>query len=605
MFCHTCDKEIEHDADECPSCGGPLSETPPEPSEKPRFDNVITIISDEDDTNTESDAPGSQTDEPPADVGIISQPTAFVSFGQLEPSDGDYEVSPKRKFPLKLILIPALTVAVMIVAVVLAMDFFKPELAKSLNALYSDMGTRVDSSIFSVMEPLSKCLENGEVNADISYTDEYGDTISGSVALGSSSETDIRRLSLKAQIYGSPVDAILLVGENYAALGSSLLGKSYYGVRFDSFDEDFTKFAKSSGLTGLSPDFFSEFINMLDYASNGNKAFTPSVGATIELNRMLTEFSRDLTSTESREKMTIGGKSVRATVLTYSLSVAEIINLGHNFIDFARTDESIRALLIAYLNYYGSYDFYDNSIPRNGMLLPPRHAPEGETREPIENFLDELEYSLDYLTENYSGDLHIRLVFAKGHFYALELNSALIVEGSPLDIRLTFNFGHRVYDNWELDCYVKSETESFRFNAVWAFSIMDNVPVNELTLTVDDGYSREVFTVRSRWEQSSGDFSLSLRDSTDRVNVNLRGNLKCSTDSFDLALDTTPELTLQISGRTNCSIAQPDFINLDLWTQDTLMLFVSAVDEFVNGIYSYTPTLVPYEPALDTEIVIS
>ena len=580
MFCRTCNSEIQHELENCPFCGGSVSEPP----EQSRYDNVITIISDYNNDNTTDTQTGKLSDA----SQYISHPTAFVSFGQLDSAAEVPDGLSERKFRFKYVLIPAIIIVIATLAVTWVINFMTPDLPESVSSMLGDIRTRTQASALAIAEPFMACVENGWLSADISYTDELGDTISGVVTYAASDETDMRSLSLDALIYGNPIDATMRVGENHAALGSSLLGESYYGVRFDSFAEDFEKFTSAAGLDGVSSGGYAEIVRMIDYFFNSGDLFTLPDSTISELDKIFTGFFKGLVSSVDRDRNTvIDGKRIKKIVYTYSATVTDIVNLGYKLLGLARTDGSFQDFIAAYIRYH---DIYKYQISEQA---------------PIDSYLDAYENALRHLDENCSGEITMRLVTANGRLCLAELySSRLYLSGDSFNFGLTLDFGHTVHDDWSLICNISTPQAFFECRAIWAFSVEDGTAENMLTLIAGDGYTADTYKFRSLWEQASGVFAISVRDSSNSVNINLRGTLICNAHVFTLALDTSPELRVQFDGRVDDSYILPiEFINLDRWDSDTLDLFSRAVSELYASIYSYPPMAIPYSDTTDIKLV--
>ena len=574
MFCHSCNLEIQHDSENCPICGGLLSELVPQ-----HKDDVITIISDYYSTET-------QASEPSGESQYKSQPTAFVSFGQLDTANERSDKPPERRFRFRFVLIPAIIVVIVTLAVAWAIDFMTPTLEASASALLDDIRTRTEASVLVLAKPLFACFENGWISADIAYTDELDDTFSGTVTLASSAETDMHHLSVNAEIYGNPVDASLFVGRDHAALGSSLLGDSCYGVRFASLEQDLDKFTSAAGLTDIFSRDFTQLVNMIDFIFNSGGVLTLPESTIMELDSILTGFIKGMTSYTDRERRTIiNDERVTKVTYTYSTTVADVAVLGRELLDIARRDESLRGLITVYMQYHSIYKY--------GTLAT----------EPAENYLDTLENTLRYLEENCSGEINAWFTSINGRLNAISVQTnGLMVEGSPQSFGAHLDFGQNVNDDWTLDCNFSTPQEYRDYRAIWEFDGFISIPENKITITVGDGYISNTYELRSTRNSDTGAFTLSVQSSLESTVFNLSGTLLVyGADSFTLALDTAPELTLQLDGRGGGNhVALPEFVNLDRWDDGTLELFSSAVSELYASIYSYQLIEVPYDKTTDT-----
>ena len=567
---------MQRDTDVCPICGGFFLE-------QPKFASVITITPDTDSANAVSNTPTLPTGVPFSEPISLSQPTAFVSFGQLGVSASKKKKPPKRRPVFLRVFLPALLIVAAVLAVMMVINRPKPTLAGAVNVLLADVKTRADSSVAAIAKPLAECLKNGSISADISYTDDYGDTLSGIVIYASSAETDTRSLSLNALLYGNHVDATLLVGKDYAALGSPALGDAYYGLRFDSFAEDFEKFVDAAGLTEVSYDDCAVFVRLLDSAFNGSGGLTLSESTIAELRVIFTEFFESLPSDIHRVKSFRDGKRVPEFIYTYDITITDIVTFGNRLLGLIKTDDNLWSFLEAYMKCRNIYKH---------QLSEPK---------PVELLLDEFENALSYLESSCSGGITARFVTTGGRFSSIDLySSALTVDGKPQSLGLSLNFGYSINDEWTLEWF----NEGHSLRAVWLYNGLVNVPENKLTLLISSNGVDKALVLSSRWNPDTGSFYLSVSDRINMYDVALSGTLFCDDNSFTLALDTAPELSLQLAGKANSDYtAQQEFINLDKWSRDTLELLSRAFKELYNSIYSYAPTDVTFDENADVVLV--
>ncbi|NLB29000.1 MAG: hypothetical protein GX823_02060, partial [Clostridiales bacterium] len=170
-------------------------------------------------------------------------------------------------------------------------------------------------------------------------------------------------------------------------------------------------------------------------------------------------------------------------------------------------------------------------------------------------------------------------------------------EGEPRSVWLQLDFGQSGYDDWTLDCYVHTPHDACGLGAIWSYSDTDGTAVNEITFTAGDSGFNDTIVLCSQWEAQSGSFSLRLSGvpgtygRSNNFYFAIQGTLIYDDDGFSLALDTTPQLRLGITGAADCSIAQAEFINLDEWDRDTLVHFERALLKLYASIYSYPSIL--------------
>ena len=593
MLCHNCKEEIYDSPWTCPYCGADVSQPPETPEQAPYYD-VITILQDKE------SQPAATTKSAVA-VAEKEPPTAYVSFGQLETENGADTVldPPYRRLKLRYIILPALVIVAAVVVYVLVLGFLKPDLTSSINALLADCKTRIDSSVLVAGKSIAACAADGEITADISYTDTYGDTFSGTAALGSDSDAEMLSLALNASLYGNNLDATLLLGDDYASLGSSFLGDTFYGLQFDSFGEDFESFANAAGLTDVTSGDFIEFVRFLDDAYNGKEKLTLSQTTRDSLQAIFTGFFTGLEPTETREKLTVGNTRVKRHTNTYHITITDLAKLGNDFIKLADTDKELRQLMTIFMQRRGMVDEYVTSASAIAGSDLYRIV---ETAEPLDAYLNDLQYAIDFLSSKCTGGFTLALTIDNSRLSAITLDAdSLVIDGNAARIHLAFDFGQSVNDDWLLEFTAYGENISFSMRATAAFYDENGAAVNRLTVNMLSGGIDETMTFTSKWAPDTGKFSLSLISTNSDNNIGLRGTMRYTGDSFVISFETTPQLSLQITGKTGFNLKTYDYINLDKWNRDTLELFTGAYKEFYDSIYSYSPGNLPRD---NTDIIL-
>lgn len=627
MFCHTCDLEIKHSLHICPFCGGKLSFEPLPPQEQPA--SIQPEIPEASEVREAPVVPETPEPEPAPEAVPQSEPepapepepeiitfvqtsseavtatpqdespTAFVSFGHLDNENeidtAESEPTPKKKAPLR-IIIPVAAVAVLVVAALYLVNFLNLGLSHSFRALTADIAARRDASLLVLSDSIGSCFANGELIAAVTFTDEYGDSISGHVSYASSPENGLHRLSLDADFYGTPVDASLIVDSEHAAIGSSSLGDMYYGLRFNSFDADFEAFAENAGIYGVSSNDLSQYIDILNSIFNNEQSTTIPEETATALTAIFAEFFTDLQSSETREKLTIAGKNVNATTFTYSITLDDMIALSSKLLELSRTDLYLREALTAFMLTEGIYYEYESYAAADSYGVPT-FQPLGFTevldaREPVDYLLDELQYLLETLPAVCSGDMSVRLVTAKGRLCGLELTSFLDFDGSLLRLNFSFDFGLDINDDWSFNCVLQTSGIYREYSVVWAFEDSGGTAESMITLTAGDRYLEESVTLQSSLKKDTGVFLVALYDDSGSAVFKLKGSLSYDNNGFSLKLDTTPQLQFELSGKTSALIETVEYINLDEWDMNTLILFERAVYQLYESIYMY-PAVVP------------
>ena len=598
MLCHNCKEEIYDNPRSCPYCGVALPQQT-ETDETSHYTEVITILPGDE---TAAKTPSTKTAVAVAERPAASQPSAFVSFGQLEAEDSTPSEPLKRRFRFRYVLIPAAVIIAAVIAYVLVLDFFKPELFASLNVLLGDVKTRADCSVLVAAKPLIACLEDGEINAGISYTDAYGDTFSGTVILSSDIDANLRNFAINASLYEKLFDVTLFVGDEHAAIGSSRLGSEFYGLRFDTFAEDFDKFAKAAGLEDIDSAGYADFVRFMDSIFGGDTTLTMPESTRNALSATFAEFFRDIQRDETREKITVADSRVVRYAYIYNLTVEDLVNLGNKLIELTRKDEYLRGLLTAYIDRRCAAGIPYRVPDNTSYDLPLSAAASSDYTEPVDNLLNDLQYTLDFLNSKCSGGFTISYAIINNRLSAVSFYSdSFMVDGIDQSIRLALSFGLSVYDEWMLECYIHNENASLGISAVYEFYDENGTAVNKLTTISNTGSGDSTTTLVSKWNSETGGFSVEYINKESSDAVTYSGTLRFTPDSFVFALDTSPQLSLQINGKAGCDLTQPEYINLDKWDRDTYELLLRTYEELYGSIYSFTPDTLPHN---DTDVLL-
>jgi hypothetical protein len=552
LFCAKCGTPLADNAKFCPSCGTP-TEIPvaPETVEIPEVAEPVEIAETFEAAETVETTEIPEAAEAPIPV-IPVQPV-------YSPIPPEKPVKTGISKPLKIIIPVAAALIVIILCATLLVSAAGGGLAKSVKSVGDDFSERFNSTPLSVLTSLYNSLNDGAIDVDFEYNNPNRIEIyTGSVTLKSNAKERKFEVSGDASLNSVDLDASLYLDGKIAALGSSLLDGDKYGVTYATFDSDIEGFAELIGLDpdGYEVELLKSYVDVVE-SSLGSGGDADAKAFQKDAQKVFKTFLDGLSAKKGSEKITLGGKSVSAKTVTYTIAPKDIKGLLTSLIALYRNNTYLRSSFDVGLSVMASGIDYDEA-------------------------LDELEDALEDFEDYYDGDIKITFFTAKKRLTRVDVAAELEIDRQDVEIEATLNFGAAADDDWTLKFKLSDRYSEYSGSVRWTYSESDGTAKNTIKVSFnDDGYE-EAVTLSSTWNKKDGAFKLTAKG--DYFDEQLKGNLIVNKSGF--TLDISPEmypayitLNLKFTGTKGAKIAAPSFINLDKWDEDLIYKIEDAFEE--------------------------
>ena len=435
--------------------------------------------------------------------------------------------------------------------------------------LREETGRRIASSPLPAAGMLLDTLENGTVTVDFDYRNRaipFVGNVSGRAALFSDALNHNYALEAAAGLMGGMmnIDFEAHLNSERFALRSSLMGSDFYGFTHSSFREDIQGFGPLIGLDAPTMEQMADFVELIAGHMSNDAPLSGSVDYAPYLN-LLTEFIGGLEYTvEDSELLMVsvtGTETIAVTEVNYFISHEDILVLLADLYSVLEEDTALRSFFYLYNNPL---------IQGLGMLT-------------YDELLANLQSWISFL--EHSASLEILLTFlinADDRLTWLGIHTSREDGALPaLNISISADFGHSVYDMWRVDV-IQGAEDVFSFS--WSFYEASDGFENILDVTYSGPFSNESHSLTSLWSPEDGAFTLSY-DNWLNESINIAGTfLVNDDDGFLLRLDglnigPTETLTLEITTAPGAEISPVDFIPMSLWGQSVVDMigFVSGL----------------------------
>jgi len=421
---------------------------------------------------------------------------------------------------------------------------------------------------------LYNSFESGSVTVDFDYNDRWDNT-RGAVTIHTDNKNNETAFEVEFSTDGFDIDLELFVNRERTAARVSQIDNNFYGIKYDTFKDDFKPFAD---LLGLDRDEIDMIIELVDFYADSMNVTGDAGSAYSQYGELIKKFITGVDINEERVDFISDGKSIRVKKIELTISESMIIGLLYDLLDLMENDDSIRSLFEA--NYgvpAGLYPFYQS--PSFNEIIQ-------EIRTEIRNLERELR-----------GELKIAFyIGSRDRLMRMEVDFNFLYDRDRTEFTLSMDFGSSANDLWVFSFNSRDGRDSTIYSISW--NIKETSRGGETTLTMDseNRYGIETLAVILDWNDR-GYFTLSFKDEYSSEDL-LSGTYTKIKDGFELVIDDPytdsrwdESLQLKISAITRSGhIAQIDYINIADWGTS----LIDKIGEFFNGTGSiYSPPISP------------
>ena len=473
----------------------------------------------------------------------------YQAYQQYQPAPPYPDPAGPKKSKKK-IIIPIIAAVVLLAAAAGAYFIFfhnSPEraAAKALSNVGTEFSQRLQDTPLEIFGLLFESLESGSITVDFDYRDMWSNS-RGNITLHTDSERNEYALEAGMTVEDIRLDLDFFLNSEVAAVRVSQIDNNYYGIRFNTFRNDFRSFADLMGLGRQETDMIADWVDAISEALNADGNMEDFYSDYTDL------FSSILTRAEVRSgkaDLNSGGRSVRADKIDYIITDRLIFELLNDFADLLEKDDNIRAMFEAGDEFGGLY---------YGLTY--------------DSMIREFRSQLREFERIFKGEIVVSLYIGSGdRLLQINANSNLQVDGEEIKFNMSLDFGSSAHDLWVFRMNTEEGRDSSEFAIEWEMNDLSGSKETRLRVIVRDRWSDDVSEVVLNWT-NSGQFKLTMEEGRYSETL-LSGTYNRNGDGFRLVIDDPfvdsywdESLRLEISAaRRSGRIEQVDFINISDW----------------------------------------
>ena len=421
---------------------------------------------------------------------------------------------------------------------------------RALSNFEDELSTRLQTTPLHAVELLMENIFDGTTSVDFDMRNAWGDRYRGEFTLMSDSQNTRSLLRGEMGFDRETVDFEIFVTDQVAMARTSLLGRDFYGIRYSTFRDDFSPFARTLGLDNRTRDSIVDFVESIEETINAsnNRNATNEFQEYIDV---LTAFIRNSEYSSTREN-------------------------GVRRVEFAFEEHDIFDLLRELLHVFENDDQFISMFDVNS-----------ETRDMHRQMIREMNDIIRDGERNVRGDVTLVLyIGSRNRLNRAELSLDLRLDGERLRFSLDMDFGESATDRWSFSATVIDSGMRETFSVVW--NIRETGDRYSHTIALSGG--GDEVELRSDWNSRTGAFTLSIADSAPwGINASIDGTFRPDgnrgfTMSFESDRNSRTDWRFDISSRGEHNISVPsNFINIDEWGTRLIDDLERAVSDFLWG----------------------
>jgi hypothetical protein len=460
------------------------------------------------------------------------------------------------------VAIPAVfLISLITVGVIYLVTLISPlsSVTASIINLGKELDQRTNDTPMEMFGILFDSLESGSVTVDFHYKDMWDDT-RGRITLHTDDSNNDVAVEVDITIDGFTVDLELYANRERTAARIRQIDNNFYGIRYDTFRNDFRSFANLLGLDQHDIDMVAELVDfysdLFDVTGNQQAAYS-------QYDDLLRSLITNANISDENVDIISDGRSVRVKKVELTISERMIIKFLNDLIDLLENDDSIRALFEA-----------SNDL-QAGML---------GIGSSFNEMLRELRSEIRDLERELQGNLKIAFFIGnRDRLMRMEVDFDFSYAGEHAWFDILLDFGSSAHDDWVLTINTRDGRDSMVVSVAWIVRETSRGGETTLEMSSEDRFGSESFAITLDWNDR-GSFNLSFRDSYSSENL-LSGTYTKINNGFDLVIDDPfsnswweESLQLKISAVSRSGhIQRIDYINIADWD----MSLLEKIEEFI------------------------
>lgn len=509
-----------------------------------------------------------------SNCGMILNGSEYVTPASADPDPVIYEPQAPQEMPRpkkkgKWWLAPIAAVLALVVA---AAFLWKPLLLKFAPRTYlamasgrtmSALGKRSEGSPAALIGTASEYMNDGTMDIRAVINDEYSGQVSIDASVAADQEAKKWAVNAGVSSMGQETNFDLYMDADFLALRSSMLADgAYYGLTYDSFEEDLRASAFGEMLTEDDIALMTEMVDTLDKSIESPVDYEALMAPYIE---KISEFSEGLTMTTGSAEIELDGKQEKCDTISVAFEKDELLDLMNDLLDMLEEDDDLRDTFKGYIAAMGTG--------------------EQDVEDLWKEMVDELRDSLDEIDEstNAEGVLTYYIHGSKLAAIGCEIEFTEPGGDGEINVEMMLSFGTDAAESdIILDMTVEVDREEIEIRLVSSVEKNDSTYKEKLTINGNADGSQLKVQSTSDWNRSTGDLDFDVSTDVDGEKYEVEFSLKLQeTESgIEIAIDDLYELILcfdetfdDYNDAFDCSISvafskgsdikTPDYVNLD------------------------------------------
>ena len=430
---------------------------------------------------------------------------------------------------------------------------------------------RMEDTPAGVVSSVSDSMDDGSVDIDITYRDEYEGEMKGGIKLHSNTEDQKWRLDADISAMGIDADISAYVDGNAFAIGSNALtGGKFYGLTYNSFEEDLRSSAFAEMLDDESITAMTTMVDSVDqtleFVANFEKRLEPYIA-------ILTKYQENMETKSGSEKLELDGKDRNCSTVAYIIDQNELVKMLSEMLKQLENEEEIDDL--------------------NALLEPT-------DTESVSEIVDQILAGLEEINDSVDVDAVVTYYIYNSKVVNIKIDVTLENTDSDdkIEAELSICYGtNPEKDDIVVECEAKVDGEKVSCKIVSSDNWDGDEYTGSITVTAKaSGEKLAEIEQKTVWNKKSGDLKLSVSSADEEICCSLdlivtdNGCTIEIDDVYDFLCEISPDFayedafdcSIKMTFAEGGSVDTPTFTNLDKIDQTVLEELMTNVEAFVT-----------------------
>jgi len=419
-----------------------------------------------------------------------------------------------------------------------------------------EISTRLAHSPFQSLVILNALAEAGALTAtanfDFRTPSPWEPNVDGQIIFALADEDML--LSGEARVMGLPIDFEAHLNRERLALHSRIIDRNnFYGITFDTFEQDMWQFGH---LIGILPHYLEVIIESFTAVETAININAEDAWAQMYINFFVDTFIH-MEYTAEHVDLFRGGQDVSVRRTEYVITHQQMA-------------EWLRELL---------YIFQNDTVVRDQLAIYDNPMLAGAGVPSFSEAVREFSTAIEKFERYYTGTITIALYIGSGsRLVKMTLDTDANFDGNNIQTQTTIDFGESVTDTWRVDMRVTESGSTESVALLWHFDETSHEFENTIEIVWN---GQTTATLLSVWNPNTGRFALSMDDGFSIVSfggifmIDEDGGFYMQLDTIEIPWMGTLELDITVT--PGADIPRIEFINLDQWDWSVIEMIENSI----------------------------